>query len=134
MRSEKERGPAAAQGAESRNPAAGADGASGADPEECHERCGRAEPRTVGLSAAVDRLRRELAAYPVEFTDRGVAEDELAALASMIASGNTEIARMRRSLLLVVGAIGSVSALTPPLMDVRAAVEAFGDAPGRAHR
>lgn len=78
------------------------------------------------LRAAVARLRRELAAYPVEFPDRGIAEDELAALAAM-ALGMPEIRRLRRSLLLVAGAIGSVSALTGGLAEVRTAVELFAD-------
>jgi hypothetical protein len=83
------------------------------------------------LHAAVSRLRRELAGYRTEFRDRAIAEDELAALAAMVASGSPETARMRRSLLLIVGSIGSVSALRQALMGVRDAVDLFGDAPGR---
>ncbi|GAA3724792.1 DUF5955 family protein [Streptomyces tremellae] len=83
----------------------------------------------AALRAAVARLRRQLAACPVEFRDRGVAEEELASLASMAAAGGPpEVARVRRSLLLVVGSIGSVSALGPALLDVRAAAEALGAA------
>lgn len=93
----------------------------GRDPDE--------DPRVLGLRAAIARLRRELAGYPAEFKDRAIAEDELAALASMVAGGAPEIGRMRRSLLLIVGSTGSVSALTPALMGVRNAVELFG---GRA--
>jgi Family of unknown function (DUF5955) len=131
----KEQGTAAPKNMKFRNAVACAKGASAApDPEESHERDGRREPRAVELAGAVARLRRELVKYPAEFTDRGVAEDELAALAAMIEAGTTEIARMRRSLLLIVGSIGSVSALSPALMEVRAAVEMFGDAPGRNHR
>lgn len=89
------------------------------------------DPRVEGLRAAVSRLRRELAGYPVEFRDRAIAEDELAALAAMVEGGTPEITRMRRSLLLIVGSIGSVSALGPTLMAVRAGVELFGDTPGR---
>jgi hypothetical protein len=81
------------------------------------------------LRAAVARLRRELAGYPAEFSDRGIAEDELAVLAAMVAAGDPEIPRMRRSLLLIAGAVGSVSALSPALMQVRAAVDLFGEAP-----
>lgn len=88
------------------------------------------DPRLAGLNGAVSRLRRELAGYPVEFRDRAIAEDELAALAAMVAGGAPEIARMRRSLLLIVGSIGSVSALGPALMSVRNAVDLFGDVPG----
>jgi hypothetical protein len=87
------------------------------------------ECRVENLRAAVSRLRRELAAHPVEFPDRGVAEDELAALAAMAFGDAPEIRRLRRSLLLVAGAIGSVRALAPSLAKVRTAVELFGDHP-----
>lgn len=66
------------------------------------------------LRTAVSRLRRELAGHPAEFPDRGIAEDELAALDAMAAGGRPEVLRLRRSLLLVAGAIGSVSAGAPP--------------------
>lgn len=79
------------------------------------------------LRTAVSRLRRELAAHPAEFRDRGIAEDELAALAAMAVSGVPEIPRLRRSLLLIAGSIGSVSALAPGLAEVRDAVELFGE-------
>ncbi|WP_367046098.1 DUF5955 family protein [Streptomyces sp. Je 1-332] len=87
------------------------------------------DPRVAELDTAVSRLRRELAAHPVEFPDRGIAEDELAALAAMALSGAPEVPRLRRSLLLVAGAIGSVSALASGLAAVRGAVELFGDPP-----
>ncbi|MGW0792433.1 DUF5955 family protein [Streptomyces sp. NPDC002911] len=89
------------------------------------------DPRATELRAAVSRLRRELAVYPAEFPDRGIAEDELAALAGMAVSGMPESPRLRRSLLLVAGAIGSVSALAPGLREVRRAVELFGEPPSR---
>ncbi|MCD7436979.1 DUF5955 family protein [Streptomyces lincolnensis] len=89
------------------------------------------DPRVAELRTAVSRLRRELAAHPAEFTDRGIAEDELAVLAAMTIGGNPEIPRLRRSLLLIAGAIGSVSALSHGLSQVRAAVELFGDRPDR---
>ncbi|MBM7173072.1 hypothetical protein JQK87_32700 [Streptomyces sp. G44] len=89
------------------------------------------DPRVAELRAAVSRLRRELAAHPAEFTDRGIAEDELAALAAMADGGTPEIPRLRRSLLLVAGAIGSVSALAQGLAGVRGAVEMFGETGGR---
>ncbi|MCX5561805.1 DUF5955 family protein [Streptomyces sp. NBC_00038] len=89
------------------------------------------DPRVAELSTAVSRLRRQLAAHPAEFPDRGIAEDELAALAAMAVSGVPEIPRLRRSLLLVAGAIGSVSALATSLADVRSAVELFGEPPRR---
>ncbi|MBA2809992.1 hypothetical protein E0500_021965 [Streptomyces sp. KM273126] len=89
------------------------------------------DPRVVELKTAVSRLRRELAAHPAEFPDRAIAEDELAALAAMAVSGIPEIPRLRRSLLLIAGSIGSVSALTNGLADVRSAVELFGGPPRR---
>ncbi|GAA2470836.1 DUF5955 family protein [Streptomyces longisporus] len=83
------------------------------------------------LRTAVSRLRRELAAHPAEFPDRGIAEDELAALAAMTIDGAPEIPRLRRSLLLIAGAIGSVSALARGLSEVRNAVDLFGEPPRR---
>ncbi|MBO1331274.1 DUF5955 family protein [Streptomyces sp. VRA16 Mangrove soil] len=88
------------------------------------------DPRVAELRTAVSRLRRELAAHPAEFPDRAIAEDELAALDAMASGGRPEIPRLRRSLLLVAGAIGSVSALSESLSQVRGAVELFGG-PGR---
>lgn len=89
------------------------------------------DPRVAELRTAVSRLRRELAAHPAEFPDRVVAEDELAALAAMVTHGVPEVPRLRRSLLLIAGAIGSVSALARGLSDVRSAVDLFGQASGR---
>ena len=87
------------------------------------------DPRVAELRTAVSRLRRELAAHPAEFPDRGIAEDELAALAAMTVGGIPEVPRLRRSLLLIAGSIGSVSALAPGLREVRSAVEMFGEPP-----
>ncbi|GAA1366313.1 DUF5955 family protein [Streptomyces beijiangensis] len=87
------------------------------------------DPRVAELRFAVSRLRRELAAHPAEFADRAIAEDELAALAAMGLSGVPEIPRLRRSLLLIAGAIGSVSALAVSLNAVRNAVDLFGNPP-----
>ena len=87
------------------------------------------DPRVAELRTAVSRLRRELAAHPAEFPDRVIAEDELAALAAMATHGTPEVPRLRRSLLLIAGAIGSVSALARGLADVRCAVERFGRSP-----
>jgi hypothetical protein len=89
------------------------------------------DPRVAELRSAVSRLRRQLAALPAEFPDRVIAEDELAALAAMAVSGVPEIPRLRRSLLLIAGAIGSVSALAVSLAEVRTAVELFGEPPRR---
>ena len=88
------------------------------------------DPRVAELRTAVSRLRRELAAHPAEFPDRVIAEDELAALAAMTIDGTPEIPRLRRSLLLIAGAIGSVSALARGLTDVRNAVDMFGQPRG----
>ncbi|MEU9344089.1 DUF5955 family protein [Streptomyces sp. NPDC048278] len=87
------------------------------------------DPRVTELRTAVSRLRRELAAHPAEFPDRAIAEDELAALAAMATGGIPEIPRLRRSLLLIAGAIGSMSALSRGLSDVRQAVDLFGQTP-----
>jgi len=84
------------------------------------------DPRVIGLRGAVARLRRELAALRADFPDRAIAEEELAALAAMAADGSPEIPRLRGSLLLVAGAIGSMSALARPLREVRDAVDLFG--------
>ncbi|MFD8015035.1 DUF5955 family protein [Streptomyces sp. NPDC058955] len=86
------------------------------------------DPRVAGLRSAVARLRRELAGHRVEFADREIAEDELAALDAMAVSGAPEVWRLRRSLLLVAGSLGSVSALAEALAGVRHAVELFGPA------
>ncbi|MFF7135976.1 MULTISPECIES: DUF5955 family protein [unclassified Streptomyces] len=85
------------------------------------------DPRVAELRTAVSRLRRQLAAHPADFPDRGIAEDELAALAAMTIDGTPEVPRLRRSLLLIAGAIGSVSALSRGLTAVRDAVELFGE-------
>ncbi|MEU0166993.1 DUF5955 family protein [Streptomyces iakyrus] len=87
---------------------------------------GAEDPRVTELRSAVSRLRRRLAAHPGEFTDRTVAEEELAAVAAMAADGIPEITGLRRSLLLIAGAIGSVSALSAELREVRRAVDLFG--------
>ena len=88
------------------------------------------DPRVAELRTAVSRLRRELAAHPAEFPDRGIAEDELAALAAMALSGMPEIPRLRRSLLLIAGAIGSVSALATGLRAYAAPWSCSGNRPG----
>ncbi|MFE2281588.1 DUF5955 family protein [Streptomyces sp. NPDC059454] len=87
------------------------------------------DPRVRELCSAVSRLRRQLAAYPGEFRDRSVAEEELAELAGTAAAGDPEIARLRRSLLLIAGAIGSVSALGQGVRELREAVDLFGPSP-----
>lgn len=100
------------------------------------ERAGRIgdDPRVSTLRAAVSRLRRALAAHPAQLPDRDAAEDELAALDAMARAGAPEVPRLRRSLLLVAGAVGSVSALAQALGEVRAAVDSFGEQPGTVPR
>lgn len=85
------------------------------------------DPGVGELCAAVSRLRRALAGHPARLPDRDAAEDELAALDAMARAGCPEVSRLRRSLLLVAGAVGSVSALAPALGEVRAAVEQFAN-------
>ncbi|WP_318200575.1 DUF5955 family protein [Streptomyces sp. SCL15-4] len=87
------------------------------------------DPRVAELRTAVSRLRRQLAVLRVDFPDRAIAEEELGALAAMAAGGVPEIPRLRASLLLVAGAIGSMSALTRGLAQVRAAIDLFGEPP-----
>ncbi|MGW7299381.1 DUF5955 family protein [Streptomyces sp. NPDC054829] len=91
------------------------------------------DPRVAELRTAVSRLRRQLAALPAEFPDKAIAEDELASLAAMTVTGAPEIPRLQRSLLLIAGAIGSVSALSRGLSDVRSAVELFGEQRGQGN-
>lgn len=91
---------------------------------------GEEDPRVTELRTAVSRLRRELAALRTDFPDRATAEEELAALAAMTCEGVPEIPRLRGSLLVLAGAIGSMSALSGALRAVRAAVDLFG-APAR---
>ncbi|MFF5427682.1 MULTISPECIES: DUF5955 family protein [unclassified Streptomyces] len=87
------------------------------------------DPRVAELRSAVSRLRRELAVHRADFADRGIAENELAALDAMAVGGTPEVRRLRRSLLIVAGSLGSVSALAGGLAAVRHAVELFGPPP-----
>ncbi|MGD9483151.1 DUF5955 family protein [Streptomyces sp. TRM70308] len=103
-----------------------------------HQRAWRAEtvraeadPRTAGLRAAALRMRRELAVHPGALADREVAEEQLAAIEAMTV-GTVELAELRRALLLTVSALGSVSALTEPLDELRAAIALFGALPPRS--
>lgn len=91
---------------------------------------GSPDPGAARLQLAVRRLRRELAAHPADLSDRAVAEDELAVLDAMVTAGLPEVPRLRHSLLLVAGAVGSVSALGPALGELRKAVELFAQPPG----
>ncbi|GAA2721391.1 hypothetical protein GCM10010315_44080 [Streptomyces luteosporeus] len=105
-----------------------AEGAVVVDAQRTGRSGGEPDPRVDQLGAAVSRMRRELAGHPAALPDRDAAEDELAALDAMVRTGDPDVSRLRRSLLLVAGAVGSVSALAPALGEVRAAVERFGSA------
>ncbi|MET9163349.1 DUF5955 family protein [Streptomyces sp. XHT-2] len=87
------------------------------------------DPRVTELRSAVARLRRQLAAHRADFRDRGIAEEALATLAGLAAADRPDIPMLRRSLLLVAGAIGSVSALGEGLRQLREAVDLFGPSP-----
>lgn len=76
------------------------------------------------------RLRAELDAYPARLHDRHAAEDELAALDTQAAGGSPTAEGLRHSLLLIVAAVGSVSALADPLSSLRNAIELFGEPSG----
>lgn len=84
------------------------------------------DPRVEALRASVARLNRELAGYPAEWPDRSIAEEELAVLDAETATGAPEAERLRRSLLALAGALGSVSALGSALTEVRRCIELFG--------
>ncbi|WP_313896245.1 DUF5955 family protein [Streptomyces sp. YIM 98790] len=89
------------------------------------------DPRLDELRSAVIRARVALETYPSALTDRAVAERELAVMESLAhgAAGDRAApvdAALRHSLLMVFGALGSVSALTPVLDELRRAVDLFG--------
>jgi hypothetical protein len=91
------------------------------------------DPRVVGLSAAVAGLRAELDDYPAQLRDRHTAEDELDALDVQIGEGAPATEGLRHSLLLIVAAVGSVSALSEAIAALRNAVELFGEPSGVRH-
>ena len=91
-------------------------------------RCdGRPDPRLVALRTAVARLHRELAGHRANLPDRAIADEELAALAARIsaAASPPEVSGLQYSLLVIAGALGSVTALGDALAEVRQAVERF---------
>ncbi|MFJ5218561.1 DUF5955 family protein [Streptomyces sp. NPDC088354] len=87
---------------------------------------GAGDPRVAALHAAVSHCRRVLAGYRSNLPDRHIAEDELVALASAATAGVPDVPRLRRGLLVLTGALGSVSALSAALTEVRRAIELFG--------
>jgi hypothetical protein len=91
------------------------------------------DPRLAGLSKAVARLRSELDAHPAQLRDRHAAEDELDVLDAQVAAGVPTTEALRHSLLQVVAAVGSVSALSEALAALRGAIELFGE-PGSVRR
>jgi hypothetical protein len=90
-------------------------------------RCdGRPDPRLVALRAAVTRLHRELYGHRADLPDRAVADEELAALAARLTAASApEVSGLQYSLLVIAGALGSVTALGDALAEVRDAVERF---------
>ena len=84
------------------------------------------DPRVAELLDRVEQLRGALAAHPARLADRQAADEELAALAGLARGRAPERAELRSSLLLIVGALGSVSALSDALAALRRAVESFG--------
>lgn len=84
------------------------------------------DPRVAELLDRVEQLRCALAAHPARLADRQAADEELTALAALARGGVPEPAALRSSLLLIVGALGSVSALSEALTALRRAVEPFG--------
>ncbi|MEU6171532.1 DUF5955 family protein [Streptantibioticus parmotrematis] len=97
------------------------------------EVCGE-DPRVAGLRRAVGRLRRELACYRPQLSDRQVAEEELAVLDAAVADGSISVPRLRTSLLVVTSALGSVSALAEPVAALRCAIDLFGPSPSSSPR
>ncbi|WP_323378356.1 DUF5955 family protein [Streptomyces smaragdinus] len=89
------------------------------------------DPRVEALATAVCRLRRELAGYQACLSDRSVAEDALGELAAMAHTGSPEVPRLRRALLAVAGALGSVSALAVPVSRLREVIDLFGAEPSQ---
>jgi hypothetical protein len=84
------------------------------------------DPRVAELLDRVEQLRCALAAHPAHLADRQAADEELTALAALARGRAPGVAELRSSLLLIVGALGSVSALSDALGGLRRAVELFG--------
>ncbi|MFD5315457.1 DUF5955 family protein [Streptomyces sp. NPDC127098] len=87
---------------------------------------GGADPRVGALRVAIERLRRDLNGYAAALADRGVAEHQLAVLSAAASDPAPETAALRNALLMIAGAVGSVSALAPAVVQLRQAVELFG--------
>lgn len=91
---------------------------------------GSGDPRVSALRTAVAGLHRALADYRAQLPDRETAEEQLLELNALLGSGVPEPARLRQVLLLILAALGSVSALAEPLAELRVAIGRFG-APAR---
>lgn len=87
---------------------------------------GGTDPRVAALRAAVSRLRRELDEHPAELRDRRMAEEALERFDALSGAGCPDVAALRQALLLTAAAVGSVSALSTALTELRTAVELFG--------
>jgi len=77
------------------------------------------------LRAAAARVRRELDEYPAELRDRRMAEDALDTFGVLGGASAPDLAALRQALLVTAAALGSVSALSDGLAELRAAVELF---------
>ncbi|MFR9722083.1 DUF5955 family protein [Streptomyces sp. MS19] len=84
------------------------------------------DPRIAGLQSAVRRLRTDLDRYPAPLADREIAERALDALDVLAVAGPCEPGELRESLLMIVAAVGSVSALARGVAALREALEMFG--------
>ena len=84
---------------------------------------GQEDWRASELRRTVYRLRGELRAYPAELPDRRTAEEALDVLDGAARESAPYVPRLRWALLLVAGAVGSVSALSDALCELRVAVD-----------
>ncbi|WP_347877240.1 DUF5955 family protein [Streptomyces sp. 8K308] len=87
---------------------------------------GGTDPRVGALRVAIERLRRDLNGYSAALADRGSAEHHLALLSAAASDPAPEAVALRNALLMIAGAVGSVSALAPAVVQLRQAVELFG--------
>lgn len=95
-------------------------------PEAGAQRAGSQEDwRALELRRTVARLRGELRQYPAELPDRRTAEEALEVLEGAAHEPAPYVQRLRWALLLVAGAVGSVSALSEALCELRVAVDRF---------
>ncbi|MCK1797175.1 DUF5955 family protein [Streptomyces sp. XM4193] len=79
------------------------------------------------LAEAVSALRLALAGHQADLPDREAAEEQLTALDVMAAAEVLDPDQLRQALLLVLAALGSVSALADPLAELRDVIAGFVD-------